>query len=110
MEPMEPTEPENRKAQQDSPPKTQEIEVSRGWDEDLRMYWLMGKSDLSFPVFCWLAFITIFAAQQTFAGQRSRISCDMLKSLRRARIWISGKKTQNTTKTLKTLKLEMLDA
>lgn len=77
MEPMEPTEPENRKAQQDSPPKTQEIEVSRGWDEDLRMYWLMDKSDLSFPVFCWLAFITIVAAQQTFAGQRSRISCDL---------------------------------
>ena len=49
---MEPTEPENRKAQeQDSPPQTQEIEVSRGWDEHLRMYtmyWLMDKSDLSF--------------------------------------------------------------
>ena len=58
--PMEPTEPENRKAdlgEQDSPPKTQEIEVSTGWDEHwesiergIRVTWV----SLLFPFFAWL--------------------------------------------------------
>ena len=73
---MEPTEPENRKAQeQDSPPKTQEIEVSRGWDEHLRMYWFMDKSNLSF---------------NRHLPDRDP-TCPLTCSLRRARIWISKK-------------------